>query len=111
MMMIMTCLVKVVVAVGMLVVVAMGMGMLMAVGNTVVSVLMGMGMVMIVGMSAHVVVMNMHKRSPFNNIPFCHCEESLLGSPQKRMAFVGRGETKTQVKFFACKNVTLWLVF
>ena len=36
--------------------------------------------------------------------PMRHCEERSLGPPQRRMAFVGRGEAKIQVEFSACRK-------
>ena len=59
--------VEMIVVMGMGVIVLVCVGMLVGVGNTVVGVLVGMGMFVVVGVFAacHVIVMNMHKCSPY----------------------------------------------
>ena len=67
--MVVASLVEMVMGVRMLVVVGVCVGMLMGMGNTVVGVLVGMGVIMfmVVAAAGDVIVMNMHKSSPFDD--------------------------------------------
>ena len=52
-------------AVEMVVLMGMDMVMLVGVGHAVMGVLVGMGMLVVVAVATHMIVMNMHKSSPF----------------------------------------------